>query len=621
MRRAPARSRSLTLGRTLASAALAASLFAVDLVLLTLYLNPGASLATDAVGLALSLFAPYAVAGTALLALLAALAGALRAKPRPGRPALPGLPGFTALALLAQIGAAALFWNNLLNYRYSIPTEFVRALAGAAVALSASALVLLAVGVDALLFPQRARGPSAALVVLASASALVVPLALRPERLPRPRPLPTATDAQRPARRLILIGMDGLGPDLLADGVARGSLPAFARLMKRGASGPLATLRPTEGPPLWTTIVTGRLPRDHGLKSFATYRLAGSHGSFELLPKGALIGTLEQAGLASTFPVTSTSRRRRALWEILNAFGVETGIVRLWGTYPAERVKGFMLSPYFHLLRRDPARSRDVLYPRDLLSETASRAVDADDLPPALLSQFVDPHAEIAGDRVPWRQELLERALAPDLTYERAGAMLRAAYDPPFFATYFHGLDVAGHSFLRFAYPDRFGDVSPVEVRRYGKVVQGYAAYLSTLADAEAERLRPGEVLIVVSSYGMEPVPLWRRLLAAATGGSQRSGTHASAPDGFLLAVGDGIRPGARVAGASVLDIAPTLLYLMGLPVARDMEGRVMTEILEEEFARSHPVSVIPSYEGLAVTPPPADDPGAELPPLLDEVS
>jgi predicted AlkP superfamily phosphohydrolase/phosphomutase len=604
--------------RGLASAALAASLFAVDVVLLTLYLNPGASLRSDALALLLSLFLPYAVAGGTLLLLSGALGALVRGRPLAARPTLPGLPGFTGLVLLAQVAAAALYWHNLLSYRHSIPVESVRALAGAAASLTVSAVVLLALGVDALLFPLRARAVSAALVVLAYASAVVVPLALRPQRAPRPRPLPTETDAQRPARRLILIGIDGLGPELLSDGVSRGSLPAFARLMKRGASGPLATLRPTEGPPLWTTIVTGRLPRDHGIKSFSTYRLAGSRRVFELLPKGALVWALERVGLARTSPVRSGSRKRRALWEILNAFGVEAGVVRVWGTYPPERVKGFMLSPYFHLLRDDPSRSGETLYPKDLLVETSSRAVKAEDLPSSLLSQFVDPHVEVPGDREPWRRELLERALAPDLTYQRAGAMLRAAYDPPFFATYFHGLDVVGHSFLRYAYPDFFGDVSPVEVRRYGKVVPAYAAYLSQLAGEAAEGLRPGETLLVVSSYGMQPVPLWRRLLAAATGGAQRSGTHASAPDGFLLAVGDAIRPGARLVGASVLDVAPTVLYLMGLPVARDMEGRVMTEILDEEFARSHPVSVIPSYEGLAVAPGPEPAEG-DVPPLPDE--
>ena len=57
---------------------------------------------------------------------------------------------------------------------------------------------------------------------------------------------------------------------------------------------------------------------------------------------------------------------------------------------------------------------------------------------------------------------------------------------------------------------------------------------------------------------------------------------------------------------------------LMGLPVARDMEGRVLTEILEEDFARAHPLTFVPSYESLAVTPV-AGSPDVELPLLPEE--
>jgi hypothetical protein len=133
------------------------------------------------------------------------------------------------------------------------------------------------------------------------------------------------------------------------------------------------------------------------------------------------------------------------------------------------------------------------------------------------------------------------------------------------------------------------------------------------------KQLRPGEILVVVSGYGMEPVPLWRRLLDGATGGSGMSGTHAGAPDGFLMAVGDGVRPGAVLSSASVLDVAPTLLYLIGLPVARDMEGRVLTEIVDEDFAQAHPVTFIPSYESLAITPITAGGSLDDLPPLPEE--
>jgi hypothetical protein len=97
---------------------------------------------------------------------------------------------------------------------------------------------------------------------------------------------------------------------MVEDGVARGTLPILARLLKRGSYGPLATLRPTEGPPIWTSVFTGRLPRDHGVKSFEAYRLRGSPTVFELLPKGALVSALERVGLVSTVPVNASSRKR-----------------------------------------------------------------------------------------------------------------------------------------------------------------------------------------------------------------------------------------------------------------------------------------------------------------------
>jgi predicted AlkP superfamily phosphohydrolase/phosphomutase len=604
--------------RVFKSAGLAAALLAGDVVLLTLFLNPHVSLRSDAVALLACLFVPYAAAGALVLWGLALLMAAVDGWPRSPRPPIEALPWFTPLSVLALSAAAALFWRNLIAYRHSLPLEVVAPLAGSAVALTAAALVLLAVGLDALLFPSRPRGASAALVVLAAASAWVVPLAARPEPIVHAPPARLSTEPATPIRRVVLVGIDGLGPDQLRDGVARGDLPGFAQALRRGSHGPLATLRPTEGPPIWTTIFTGKLPRAHGVKSFATYRLRGSATAYELLPTGAFIGGLERLGLLTTSPVTAASRRGGALWNALNAFGIQAGVVRFWGTYPPEPIQGFMLSHYFHLLRSDPGRAAEALHPRDLAPEVLARAVDPGDLDPGLVGEFIDASVEVPHDRVPWRRELLERALAPDLTYQRAGSVLRAAYDPPFFATYFYGLDVVGHTFTRYAKPEVFGNVRPEERRRYGAVVPRYEAYLSRTVGEMVQGLRPGEVLLVVSGYGMRPLPPWRRVWEAAVGEPWRSGTHAGAPDGMLLAVGDGVRAGATVRGASVLDVAPTILYLMGLPVARDMEGRVLTEILDDEFTRTHPVTFIPSYESLAVTPRPAGPPPG-LPPLPDE--
>ena len=565
-----------------------------------LYLNPRVTLRDDAGALALALFLPYTVAGTLGFWSLALVTRGVLGWPRTPRPPLHNLPWFTAMSMASAIAAAALFWLNLVSYRHSLPLEVLPALAGSAVALSTAALVLIAVGVDTMIFPARSRGISSALVVLAASSLVIVPMALRPRPAGRPAPVPLATETVTPVRRIILVGVDGLGPEQLRDALERGSAPGLAQIVRRGAQGPLATLRPTEGPPIWTTIFTGRLPRDHGVKSFAAYRLRGSSTVYELLPKGALVTLLERAALVSTSPVTAASRKRLALWNALNAFGIQAGVVRFWGTHPPEHIKGFMLSHYFHLLRK--GGGADTLYPPDLLGEVQARAVAPEDVDASMLGEFVDLSVpETTG--VPWRRDLVERALAPDLTYQRAGQVLRAAYDPPFFATYFYGLDSVGHSFTRFADPERFGDVRPEERRRYGHVVDRYTAYVAREVAALVQGLRPGEILLVVSGYGMRPIPQWRRAWEALVGDPSISGTHADAPDGLLLAVGDGVRPGAVLQRASVLDVAPTILYLMGLPVARDMEGRVLTEMIDEQFARAHPVTFIPSYESLAVTP------------------
>lgn len=282
--------------RTLQSASLSASILASSLVVLTLYLNPAHAAFSEALALFGSLFLPALLAVTAVFFLLALLGTGLRTG-LTLRPPLPSVPWFTSLALLATTAAAGLYWRNLWEYRHSIPVEFLRGLTGSAVAVTVVALVLLGALVDAVLFPRRNRAQAAPLVVLAPVLAVAVPLALRPTLLPLPRAAPVEAEPVRPARRVVLFGVDGLSPDLLRDALARGPQPVFERLLKRGAHGALGTLRPTEAPPLWSTVLTGRLPRDHGVKSFATYRLRGSASVYELLPRFAFVSVLERSEL------------------------------------------------------------------------------------------------------------------------------------------------------------------------------------------------------------------------------------------------------------------------------------------------------------------------------------
>ncbi len=85
------------------------------------------------------------------------------------------------------------------------------------------------------------------------------------------------------------------------------------------------------------------------------------------------------------------------------------------------------------------------------------------------------------------------------------------------------------------------------------------------------------DISIVADKYYPATVktePLWGETVV--------SGSHAR--QGMFMAYGPDIRKeGLRLAGLKIYDVAPTILHILDVPVLKDMDGRVMTEIFELE--------------------------------------
>lgn len=421
-------------------------------------------------------------------------------------------------------------------------------------------------------------------------------------------------DLEQITRPALLIGIDGLEWATVSRLVDAGRLPTFRSLIERGTPGELEVTKPTLSPILWTSIATGVDSRKHGIRGFVKGKQA----------------TRDASGQASTLN-TSNDRRVKAFWNILSDAGRRVHTIGWWLTYPVEEIDGVMVAQVNTVtpaMRRTgqgiwkgslveglagqihpPTREADLLalVPRvDAAAPGLMRAIFGD-FPP---DRFAGAAKMLAESEWAFRADSLYHRIALDVLRN----------DRPFdaVAVYFGGADVVGHRFWRHAYPKlyRFAPGSE-EQAAYGKVVDDYYGYLDGVLASLLDAAPPDVNVLVVSDHGMSAIRRTNRFLKPAL-----SGGHLSGPAAFFLAAGPDVRSAGPIAAnarppnlGSVLDVTPTLLALLGVPVGRDMDGKPITSLLQPAFLESHPVREVARHTGAdwyARRPKPAvDDPGA----------
>ena len=374
----------------------------------------------------------------------------------------------------------------------------------------------------------------------------------------------------RDGRRLLLIGLDGADWDIIDPLIVAGRMPHLKALIASGTRARLRTITPALSPLVWTSIATGVGPEKHGILDF--------------------VAVSPETG--ASIPVTSNLRRVKALWNIMTGANRTSGVIAWWASWPAETVDGFLVSDRvaYQLFGGAPSQANDLgrlTYPESLWLSIRSMVASPSDITDDEVARFVDPHSN-----APERDDHLRRLraiLASTKTYMTIGTSLLSAYDPDFKALYLEGTDTIAHNFMRYRPPAMDG-VSPEMMAAYGEVVDRYYEYTDELLGEILKLADPATVVMVCSDHGFRtgrnrPATDPRIEAGGAADWHRRFG--------ILVMSGPGIRQGATIDVASVMDIAPTILNVMGLPVAGDMDGRVVVEA----FVMPSPPERIASYE------------------------
>lgn len=402
------------------------------------------------------------------------------------------------------------------------------------------------------------------------------------------------------ASPVLLVGIDGLEWNILLPLVKNNRLPNLAELMKNGTYGKLATIRPTVSPVIWTSIATGKGPKKHGIRRFVSFWHKGK-------------------------PVLANSRDRKtkAIWDIVSDYRQRVDVIGWWMTFPVDKISGVMVAQTNAPAEAKPTGGKDVwkgtllkgikeqVYPSKRQGEMMAILDEVDrelpDITKQIFGRFPHPLSELS-QRL-WNN--CQWAFRADETYRRIALKLAQRRPlPDLMCLYLGGTDVVSHRFWRYMQPDVYAHPpSAEEVANFGKIIENYYIYADRTVGELQKAYGPETTLIIVSDHGFVPIHLKGTYDSGASLASINSAHHYSALPGVFLAAGPLIqksplaKPLADLTGdeletvGSVLDIAPTLLAMMQIPMGEDMDGKLMKSIFPEDFWAKNQVKSVPTHD------------------------
>jgi len=378
--------------------------------------------------------------------------------------------------------------------------------------------------------------------------------------LPQPPSRLSPLLEKRPEKKITIIGLEGSSFDFIIPLISEGKLPNFSWLMDHGSSGRLINFSPNEPVTLNASFNSGKFPAKHRQLSISRYRLGKMNEEMEIVPRFMLFKQLVRIGFLRISPFRPASQAKD-IWQIFEGNRISY-IKKDWpyaleNSKPSQKTEKLLAN-----LFDNPALSHDDYF---LLAKTA---------------------------------------FFRDSAYEEQAADEKDQLQPQVLYLLLDGLDTVQTYFYKYSFPQQFGDIDEERINKYGPIIKKYYEFYDALIGKYLTGLKEDELLVVFSPHGTEPLPLWKRFVERLLGNPNVSAHHEFAPDGVIFFYGKGIVRGQNMEAMRIVDVAPTLLYYLGLPVGRDMDGIVRSPLFVKEFIAENPIIYISSYEEFRILPP-----------------
>jgi len=459
----------------------------------------------------------------------------------------------TLVAALAAIGDGV----HASFYAYLLPEAINVQLIKAALWLTLAAILLFYTALLHTIHHRRYGPRSRLLVAFATVGSVYAMLDRRTTyRTPTLETPPISLGAESEAPQLTVVALPTATLDALLPLARQGKLPFVARMLESGASARLGIFSPPRRAALWTSWATGTLPFHHGVVGRWRWSAPalGGGARLSLLPIAPLFPSWGLAG-GERAEVTLFDRRALTVWEIFGRLGRPAEAMGFAPWLGGVRVPGPLPTLERSLAERELATTGRPELANRLAGDRARLAVARDELllhRPAALFVLLDGLEETS-------TESYGGFAAATFEGARSAATTRAAHA---YETYLAGLDAELEAFW--------------------------------------QALPEPRLLAITSPFGIDTARGLDRISRLLLSGDRElRGTLNGSPDGMLLIRGAGIRGGVQVAEAAAVDVVPTLLYAADLPIARDFDGRVLSELFDPATLQQRALSFVPSFEGL----------------------
>ncbi len=358
--------------------------------------------------------------------------------------------------------------------------------------------------------------------------------------------------------KLLLIGWDAADWNIIWPLIAQGKMPALKKIIENGVYGNMSTMSPPYSPMLWTSVATGKTPDKHGILGF-----------IEVTPDAKTVR-----------PVTTTSRKTRALWNIFHNQGLKSNLVGWWPSFPVEPINGTIVSDRFPKTHRDPKKqtpmSEFVIHPWEKKDEFKNLRMFPFEITEAHLYPFV-PRAHDVDQENHKGLAAIAKIVSENTSVHNAATKLLRTSEWDFMAVYYDMIDHFCHSFMKY-HPPKLSAVDQNNYDIFKDAVTGAYIFQDMMLERKMQLIDKDTTVIIMSDHGFESGP--KRILKMPKVQAAPSLEHRQF--GIFIASGPNIKKNQKVFGMGLIDVAPTILHHFGLPVGKDMDGKVILDIFQE---------------------------------------